>query len=40
MSKRYNYEFKKQIVTLVNNGKRPNEIVKEYKEFLWKNYNH
>lgn len=27
MSKRYNYEFKKQIVTLVNNGKGPNEIL-------------
>lgn len=29
-SKRYNEEFKKQIVELINNGKSPNEIVKEY----------
>ena len=30
MSKRYNDEFKKQIVSLVNNGKKASEIVKEY----------
>ncbi len=30
MSKRYNDEFKKQIVTLANNGKKVNEIVEEY----------
>jgi transposase len=29
-SKRYNDEFKKQIVGLVENGKKVNEIVKEY----------
>lgn len=29
-SKRYKEEFKKQIVELVNNGKSPTEIVKEY----------
>ncbi len=29
-SKRYTVEFKKQIVELINNGKNPNEIVKEY----------
>ena len=31
MAKRYNNEFKKQIVTLVDNGKRISEIVEEYK---------
>ena len=30
MSKRYTGEFKKQIVDLINNGKSPGEIVKEY----------
>lgn len=30
MSKRYTDEFKKQIVELINNGKRPTEIVTEY----------
>ncbi|SJZ32083.1 transposase, partial [Selenihalanaerobacter shriftii] len=30
MPKRYNDEFKKQIVSLVNNGKKPSEVVKEY----------
>ena len=29
-SKRYTDEFKKQIVELINNGKSPTEIVKEY----------
>lgn len=29
-SKRYNEEFKKQIVELVKSGKSPSEIVKEY----------
>ena len=29
-SKRYNEEFKKQIVELVKNGKSPSEIAKEY----------
>lgn len=29
-SKRYTVEFKKQIVELINNGKSPTEIVKEY----------
>ncbi|SDC72917.1 transposase [Candidatus Frackibacter sp. WG12] len=30
MPKRYNDEFKKQIVSLVDNGKKISEIVKEY----------
>lgn len=30
MSKRYNDEFKKQIVELADNGKKINEIIKEY----------
>lgn len=30
MSKRYTKEFKKQIVELINNGKSPGDIVKEY----------
>lgn len=30
MAKRYTDEFKKQIVELVNNGKRPTDIVAEY----------
>ncbi len=30
MSKRYKEEFKKQIVELINNGKSPMDIVKEY----------
>jgi len=30
MSKRYTEEFKKQIVELINNGKVPGDIVKEY----------
>lgn len=32
-SKRYTVEFKKQIVQLINNGKSPMEIVKEYKVY-------
>lgn len=45
MAKRYNDEFKKQIVALVNNGKKPSEIIKEYNiarssVHKWvKNYN-
>lgn len=30
MSKRYTEEFKKKIVELINNGKAPGDIVKEY----------
>ncbi|WP_425423287.1 hypothetical protein [Spirochaeta cellobiosiphila] len=30
MSKRYTDEFKKQIVELITNGKRPTEIVTEH----------
>jgi transposase len=30
MSKRYNDEFKKQIVSLANNGKKVSEIIEEY----------
>ena len=30
MSKRYNDEFKKQIVTLANNGKKVSDIIDEY----------
>ena len=30
MPKRYNDEFKKQIVTLIDNGKKISEIVEEY----------
>lgn len=30
MSKRYTEEFKKQIVDLIDNGKSPGDIVKEY----------
>ena len=30
MAKRYKKEFKKQIVTLINNGKKISEIVEEY----------
>jgi len=30
MAKRYTDEFKKQIVELINNGKRPTDIVAEY----------
>ncbi len=30
MSKRYTEKFKKQIVDLINNGKSPGDIVKEY----------
>ena len=29
-SKRYTVEFKKQIVELINNGKSPTEVVREY----------
>ncbi len=29
-NKRYNEEFKKQIMELINNGKSLNEIIKEY----------
>ncbi len=29
-SKRYTEEFKKQIVEVINNGKSPTEVVKEY----------
>ena len=29
-SSRYTEEFKVQIVTLINNGKSPNDVVKEY----------
>lgn len=29
-NKRYNEEFKKQIVELINSGKNINEVVKEY----------
>ncbi len=34
-STRYNKEFKKQIVELVNNDKSENEIVKEYHIARW-----
>lgn len=30
MAKRYNKEFKKQIVSLINNGKKVSEIIEEY----------
>jgi len=30
MAKRYKKEFKKQIVTLINNGKKISEIIEEY----------